>query len=153
MSTILSFQECYINGIIWYVTSRTGFFFSFCAAQCPWTSSKFLHLSVVCSFLLLRCIPWCVHTIFKTSELFTVFQFSSVQTLSCVWLFATPWIAARQASLSITDLMDMNLSELREMEIEREAWRAAIHGIAKSRTQLSNWTELKVSWGKSWLAL
>ena len=34
----------------------------------------------------------------------------------------------------ITDLMDMNLSELREMEIEREAWRAAIHGVAKSRT-------------------
>ena len=34
----------------------------------------------------------------------------------------------------ITDSMDVNLSELREMEMNREAWRAAIHGVAKSRT-------------------
>ena len=38
----------------------------------------------------------------------------------------------------ITDLMDMNLSELREMVMDREAWRAAIHGVAKSWTQLSD---------------
>ena len=38
--------------------------------------------------------------------------------------------------------MDMSLSELQEMVMDREAWRAAIHGIAKSRTWLSNWTEL-----------
>ena len=37
----------------------------------------------------------------------------------------------------ITDSMDMNLSELRELVVDREAWRAAIHGVAKSRTQLS----------------
>ena len=37
----------------------------------------------------------------------------------------------------ITDLMDMSLSELWEMVIDREAWRAAIHGVAKSRTRLS----------------
>ena len=42
----------------------------------------------------------------------------------------------------ITDSMDMNLSELQELVIDREAWRAAIHGVAKSRTLLSNWTEL-----------
>ena len=42
----------------------------------------------------------------------------------------------------ITDLMDMTLSELWELVMDREAWRAAIHGIAKSRTQLSDWTEL-----------
>ena len=38
----------------------------------------------------------------------------------------------------ITDSMDMSVSELRELVMEREAWRAAIHGVAKSQTQLSN---------------
>ena len=42
----------------------------------------------------------------------------------------------------ITDSMDRSLSELREMVMDREAWRAAIHGVAKGRTQLSDGTEL-----------
>ena len=47
----------------------------------------------------------------------------------------------------------MSLSEFQELVMDREAWRAAIHGVAKSRTRLSDWTELKLNFeilSQSW---
>ena len=45
----------------------------------------------------------------------------------------------------VTDSMDMSLSRLRELVMDRNAWRAAGHGVTKSRTQVNDWTELSTN--------
>ena len=53
----------------------------------------------------------------------------------------------------ITDSMDVSLSEFRELVMDRQAWHVVIHGVAKSRTRLSDLTELTTASNKQWLCI
>ena len=63
------------------------------------------------------------------------------------WGQEEKWTTEDEMIGCITYSIDMSLGKLREMAMHREAWRAAVHGVTKSQTRLSDWTELNCSWG------